>query len=381
MSEVEEQLSINQLKFMAALPMISAPLSLIGSSLIVNIILKDWKRKLSGAYHRILLMFSIYDIISSFAMALSTLPSPVGTPGVWGAIGNTGTCTAQGFFLQTGAAVLYITMLLMLYYVLTVRYNMSEINFRKRIELYAHIIIISLSLVPSIIGATFGWFNNIGNICFIGSYPKGCNINSEVECERGENAFEILWLITGFFAAISFAFLPLSLIILTWTFWKQEKEMEQKYRFQLDIKLDNATPDNISCQNDDVIERKKRPQSRNEKWSKKQRKVRNQAICYAGASFLCLSWALLSRTYKGPPPFILRCCAQFFFPMQGFFNFVNYSRPRITRLRKHNLAQSWLHAVYLIVFVSEYKLKKRKLQKQARKACQDRLRSIRDEAN
>jgi len=381
MSEITPN-SLVRLKIMAALPMISGPLSLMGSSLIIYLILKDWKRTLSGAYHRILFGFSIFDILGSFGMSMSTLPSPAGTPGIWGAIGNSRTCTAQGFFLQTGVAVIYYNALLMLHYLLSVRYNVSEIVFRKRIESYAHILVISLALIPSIIAASLGWFNNIGNICFIGPYPKGCRFNSEMECERGDNAYIFMWVCSGLFVIMSVAFLPISLLMLTWTLVSQEKKMQQKYMFRSDNNL-NCLPTNfissnvISSQTDCVIDIKRRSKSRIILSSLKLRRVRNQAMCYAGAAFITLTPLILSRIFH---PFIVRCLVQFFFPFQGFFNFINYVRPRVSRLQKHELAKSWLHAALLIICVSEDTLKKRKLQKQSRQACQDRLRSIRNES-
>lgn len=54
-------------------------------------------------------MLSIYDAIGSFSLGLSTWPIPRGTEGVYGAVGNTQTCTAQGFFNQViGIISLYL---------------------------------------------------------------------------------------------------------------------------------------------------------------------------------------------------------------------------------------------------------------------------------
>ncbi len=88
-------------KALAIIPHITGALSFFGScNILYDVLLRDRKRKLTRPYYRILVFLSVYDAISSFSLGLSTWPIPAGTPEIYGAVGNTRTCTAQGFFNQ-----------------------------------------------------------------------------------------------------------------------------------------------------------------------------------------------------------------------------------------------------------------------------------------
>ena len=82
---------------------VTGTLSAIGSFVILNIILRS-TIKLGTTHHRIMASMSVFDIIASICMALSTLPMPSdtvfrnGRP-MWG---NKTTCQIQGFLIVLG---------------------------------------------------------------------------------------------------------------------------------------------------------------------------------------------------------------------------------------------------------------------------------------
>ena len=83
---------------------ISAALSIFGSTYILKLVWGKWRKKKSSIdpYQRILVGLSIFDILFSFFYAfLGTWMTPAET-GWWSAVGNTKTCTVQGFFLVMG---------------------------------------------------------------------------------------------------------------------------------------------------------------------------------------------------------------------------------------------------------------------------------------
>lgn len=83
-------LSVPKQIALAIMPKISAVLSFSGSSwIVVEIATSPQKRR--KVYHRILISMSIYDLLESVWNFASTWPIPNGTPGVWGAVGSTGT--------------------------------------------------------------------------------------------------------------------------------------------------------------------------------------------------------------------------------------------------------------------------------------------------
>ena len=115
---------------LAVLPKISSSFSLAGSSWIV---VEVWpgstvrpNRHMTVPHrsqpdHRLLLAISIYDIIESVWNFASTWPMVAGTTDVFGNVGTTGTCSAQGFFLMLGVAVPIYNACLSLYYYLVIR--------------------------------------------------------------------------------------------------------------------------------------------------------------------------------------------------------------------------------------------------------------------
>ena len=350
-----------QLKIMAILPMTSAPLSLLGSSLIVLKIFRERKKRASQTYHRILLGFSIIDIVGSIAYCFSTLPSPVGTPDVWGANGNDSTCTAQGFFLVTGLGIVYYNAALMIYYVLKIRYNVSEVTLRKHYDPWVHRFVLFFSFLPSVLGAIFGMINNIGNVCFIGDHPKGCASNEEVECERGQKYFMFSMITMGIVVIIATVTVPICMLLISLKVQKEDDAMK-KYEFRSKECVHSSSHIN----NSSILQRS---QSLRGKASCKIKQVRTQALMYAVTSVLCLWWPIILRFNAAGGLFTLRCLAQFFYPMLGFFNFINYTRPRMMKLVESGTAQSKLHALYLATFVSEDELRRLNLQKKTQLAA------------
>lgn len=84
---------------LAIMPKIASVLSMSGSSWIIIEVWSD-KNKLMNVYHRLLMVMAIYEIMEGVGNFASTWPIPAGTPNIFGASGTTGTCAAQGFFLQ-----------------------------------------------------------------------------------------------------------------------------------------------------------------------------------------------------------------------------------------------------------------------------------------
>ena len=131
-------LSESELKILAIIPRITAALSMLGSCSILYDIWKDRGHKLTRPYYRILLGMSLFDLVSSIAFSLSTLPMPEATPFVYGARGTVQTCTAQGFFIQLMLGSIFYNFVLSLYYTLSGKYKISDEVFTKRYELYLH---------------------------------------------------------------------------------------------------------------------------------------------------------------------------------------------------------------------------------------------------
>ena len=116
-----------------------------GSLFIVWDVLRDSK-KLAATHHQLVLGVSFFDIISSVANLFGPVPLPQysGTPG---AVGNTETCLALGFFIQLGQTTSYFNLGLSLYFWLVICCGWRESTFRQiRYPVYGAVTLIGLVL-------------------------------------------------------------------------------------------------------------------------------------------------------------------------------------------------------------------------------------------
>ena len=119
-----------------ALTTTSGILSFICSSMILNIIRMS-NQKLTTTYHRLLALMSVFDIMASVCMALTTLPMPSDDILRFAGpmLGNKTTCRIQGFFTLAGlngGASLFVC--LSWYFLCRITLKMDTHSIRKRLE-------------------------------------------------------------------------------------------------------------------------------------------------------------------------------------------------------------------------------------------------------
>jgi hypothetical protein len=207
---------------LAVTPKITASLSILGSAWIVVEILTVPEKR-ANVYNRLLCAMSINDVILSSWYFSSTWPIPEGTDGVYMAIGNERSCVVQGFFLQwfgisppickfrrskwgmqllnLTAAVLTPSIVirffvdnacLAIYYVVVVKYAISEETLRRFVEPPMHLFVLSFGLCTGLTGIFLDLYNNANLWCWIAPYPLDCQDSwtyGESTCERGDNAW------------------------------------------------------------------------------------------------------------------------------------------------------------------------------------------------
>ena len=360
-----------QTKISTALQMFSGTLSFIGSSLIIFMIVLEWGKK-NSLYYRLMLGLCIGEIFSSLAFVVNSLAIPVDSPGVWFAYGNEVTCAIQGVFFQIGLSVMFYNSALMIYFVLRIRYQKTEIWLKDKIEVWIHSIVIFTVIVTSAIGIRLDVFNNIGVICYVGSIPRNCNRTDKIPCDRGEHAREFLWA-TGFawFAATAI-WLCISLCIIYRSVRKNEKLMIQKYSFAV-----------TSSNYDAKVSFRENTKSR-QSILKRTLEIRNQAFRYAFIFLICYIWSILFQlaNIKNPRLLeILRYAASFFQPIQGFFNFFNFVFLRIKRIRRRQNSRNIFYALYLVVFKTDTELKQRALRKRSFRYIQNQQQNQQEESH
>jgi len=290
-------------KTLAILPKFTGFLSLMGSLFIFQDVVIH-KRPISRVYYRIMLGLSCSDMIASTVNIFSTWPIPPDS-GNFLASGTTATCTAQGFFNELGnlATPLYNASLCA-YYVLIIRQAWSEDRIRVRAEPFMHAIPILIALTIAILGLPFTLYNNSGWLCWIAKYPKGC---SGSECTRGVHADIFRW--------VHYAIIWSAIIGVT----------VGMYLIYLKVKsFDRREAE----ENNEEVARMERS-----------KKVAIQSALFVGALYLTWSFTTVTRIYQvttGNNSTTLLVLMAIFFPLQGFFNFLVYCRPRYLRCKSRN---------------------------------------------
>ena len=150
---------------LAVVPKVMGSLSFVFSTCIAVSILRDSKRR-KLAYHRLLLGISIVDMSASLWMFLSTWPIPEGE--ALYAVGNTATCTTQGFFLHFGISAPFYNASLSIYYFLVIvrQWNESDI---RHIEWLLHGFPLAWASVSAVTGLALNVYQNAGLWCWVGS--------------------------------------------------------------------------------------------------------------------------------------------------------------------------------------------------------------------
>lgn len=162
--------TIEQKIILALIPKLTGLISGIFSIYMIYTIMFD-KQRMKRTYHRIMLGISICDLPTSFFLGLSTWPIPNDTNVLW-AVGNTTTCTIQGFFTQFGLICACYNASLSIYYLLVIRYGYKE-HQMMMIEKFLHCIPILFAISASITGLIIGVYGNANLWCWVlPIYPK-----------------------------------------------------------------------------------------------------------------------------------------------------------------------------------------------------------------
>lgn len=331
------------------IPHFTGFLSVLGSLFIIIDILhpRNRAKKMRKVYNRILLGMSLSDLCSSMAMSLSTWPMPNAT-NLYATLGTQGTCTAQGFFVQMGTAAPLYSGFLSVYYVLMVRYNWSETRGRMITwEIRFHCLAWLLTLGTALAALGLEQYNPANLWCWIAPLPNDC-VNSSKSpdgtstCKRGDNAY--IYRI-----AFYFVWLWLSIIVVTaatslvvHSVWTKVRESR---RYDIREELHRNIIKRLSMRR--VVDTaRKQPKSAQEK---NLSRVVVQGSLYIGAFYLTAVFPSVVRmvqarwncTYEH---YFLSILTATFYPMQGFWNFFIYVRPRYLKYRKDHPRRGSFHA-------------------------------------
>jgi len=338
-------MSISQQTALALIPKITGCISLISSLVIAISIFRDPKKR-SKVYHRLILGMSLADISSSLWLSLSTWPIPGETNILW-AVGNTISCTFQGFFTQFGISSPVYNVSLSFYYLLAVRYSWKEERLRRRAEPWFHILPLLWSFGTAIAGLFLKIFNSANLWCWIAPYEGRNDDVAEVNAYRFVLFYGPLWV------AIAVVTVNLILIFLyvrsiTLQSLRHENRVlamqERADEFYYDQGWESRPAATAEA---DVNQRNSQTSSqmlslqrtRISMFTKRRRKVFYQSLRFA----LALYWTWfpitilrILQSINHPPVYVIYLLAAMNTPVQGLPNFIVYLYPMIIRAKRGN---------------------------------------------
>lgn len=327
---------------LAIAPKCGAPLSILGSSFIIFDIVKS-RAKLGRTYSRLMLGMSAIDIAFSTGTFFSTWAIPEGSPALW-ASGTQATCSAQGFLIQLGVGTVLYNASLSIFYLCVVALSMTDEKMKK-MEWILHAIPLGFSFGTAAAGIPLKLYNNVGLLCWIASLPYGCEDGSsrvgEGECERGHYAWAFRWAM--YYIPIWFCILLVSMImcVVVYLVWSKQRA-SQRFDFARQASGDTApsTSTSISSIWSSMRGRKKQRTKQKTKQSVSlASQVARQAAYYILAFYISWLPTTVMRTYTAtnkPLPYWVVISVVVVAPLQGFFNFLVYIRPRVTKYQKEN---------------------------------------------
>jgi hypothetical protein len=303
--------------FAALVPRITGSISFVSSVTLIFLIYRS-HTKLSTIYHRIMFGMSVSDLMSSAAMALTTLPMPTNGADeyTWEEdhigwihqtkLGNEQTCQAQAFFFSSGIQIMFAyNGALCVYYACAIGFGMHEKDIKKKVEPFLHIVPLAIGLLPVIPAFVYDLYGPAPNEAW-------CTFNqSRTDGRKGISVRRIFDV--GLLVVICNLFVVIfgSFAIIIWRVRKNGKCLAAN------VNVGENEDDSTTRHIDERI----KAAHRNTKL------ILLQSAAYVSAFLLSLSFPLIrnlmwveqknSHSYMVAGKLML-----VFMPLQGFFNFV-----------------------------------------------------------
>lgn len=213
--------------------------------------------------------------------------------------------------LQHGETLIYNASLA-IYFLLMIQRGPGSRRMMK-VERYFHLAAFFLPFTMGVIGLALTVFNPtpIPELaCWAVAYPVGCRLRDVSSCTRGRYAKEWGWAYLG-----CQTLFMLIVTVCTAAMYYRIKPQGNRVR-----RIVQRAPSGL-----EMLEREVALQSY---WF-----VR---CCFLSQIWLFISWILLTRDISSTGLYTFLLVAKFFTPLQGFFNFLVFMRPRYRRRRKEH---------------------------------------------
>lgn len=337
--------TLAQQKAVAIAPKFTAFASAVGSAITCLLILRRGSGSSSSSggeskkrtYHRLILGMSMCDFSASVAWFFTTWPIPRGTPGVYGAVGNQQTCSAQAFFAQFSLSTVMYNATLCVYYVLVIVQGWKDEDIVK-IEPFFHVHAIAWGLGTGLASLGLTLFNQVGWDCWISAAPLGCqeswnSPDGTTTCVRGDNGSLYQWAF--YYAPLWFVIVLVS-GLMYWVYHTvkaQEKAMD-KYKVSAVGSSNGNRDDEIDGSSGRPGRLRRQPSSAQ---LSNYKRIQKQAFFYVGAFFVTWFFPTIFQLVivtSGKFPFSLLFLTALFVPIQGLLNLIVFIRPTFMRYRR-----------------------------------------------
>jgi hypothetical protein len=301
---------------------VTGTLSAICSVLILNVIRMS-NQKLSTTYHRMMVLMSIFDIMASVSMALTSLPMPSDDELRFAGpmLGNKVTCQIQGYFVLLGAvsgASLY--MCLSWYFVCKMKFKVTSDKMSKIIEPVFILYSVASGLLMSIFFLSRDFIHSTPrhSFCTVGAEHSGCDnrtfdeeylVCDPDEYKRLDAAIHLSIYLMGFNIIMTVS----AAMIIIWTILQNRKYNGKKRNISSDAQANSISEQSDDVEADNEIILTELCQSR---------VLITQALMYIFAYLITYSSSLLTNMFNFDASGIdaMMVLQSIFLPMQGFWN-------------------------------------------------------------
>eukprot|EP00934_Nitzschia_sp_Nitz4_P006549 Nitzschia sp. Nitz4//scaffold53_size117307//5678//7118//NITZ4_003752-RA/size117307-exonerate_est2genome-gene-0.90-mRNA-1//-1//CDS//3329554151//6539//frame0 len=320
------------------IPFFVAPLSMLSSSYIAyQILQKENRPKLrKSARDQLLLGMSFLDILASFGLSFSTIPGPEESINTelrynYPRFGNVQTCEAQAFFVHMGVGVPWYNAAICIYYVLSIRYNVSDRKVVKWFVPIVHSVIMLWTFSTAITGLLLDVFNFAGLLgCWVGSAKQLCGEN-ETYCNRGRYSTKFEQAVVMIPVSLALAIVLFSMFLVYVTVRRIEAnsnrwDISRRTSASIvNVSLNSGLPQSEVHDASEVTDSRTSPQRHP---SSLTRRTMRSCLLYSGAFLLVYIPIGLSNVIGGVHPAVhwsIRVLSALCFPLQGFFNMLIFT--------------------------------------------------------
>jgi hypothetical protein len=313
-------------------------------------------------YRRLIFGMSVFDLIQSMSLAISSVPIPVGL--MWGAYGNDITCDLQAFTTVVGGYGSMLYSLSLSVYFLFVMLDITESRIKKYLEPIIHTVSISAPFALGIYLYVRHFYNplSLKSTCWVRPQEvRDCIANAEIsrkECMiKWRHLLHLVEILLFYPRIFIFAANCIALFIIWYIDFAESRKRSNLYKSALSRDIHGNSQ--MSSQGTRIggsrgpasplAERLSRPSN-----SSLQRRetLTRRAIAYIAGFILTYIFSFIFLFLKGAghePHYVLNLLSTFFLPLQGFFNLLIYTYPHVVSYRQSNTRSTYFRALMEVV--------------------------------